>query len=175
MSPESAPRAGRPLTETHPELAAQAHGWDPTTVSFGMAKVLPWQCAHGHVYQASPNKRSSGQGCPYCSGRRVLAGFNDLATTHPDLAATAYGWDPTTVSRGSNRQVEWLCEQRPGEPHTWTMRVNVRVRGQGCSVCAGKQIVVGLNDLATTHPEIAAEADGWDPATVTAGSNKVRA
>ena len=22
-------------------------------------------------------------GCPYCSGRKVLAGFNDLATTHP--------------------------------------------------------------------------------------------
>jgi hypothetical protein len=26
--------------------------------------------------------------------------------------------------------------------------------------------------LSVTHPELAKEADGWDPATVTAGSNK---
>ncbi len=30
----------------------------------------------------------------------------------------------------------------------------------------------GVNDLATLHPEIAAEADGWDPKTITPGSNK---
>ena len=30
----------------------------------------------------------------------------------------------------------------------------------------------GVNDLATLHPEVAAEADGWDPSTVTSGSNK---
>jgi hypothetical protein len=165
----------RPLTETHPDLAAQAYGWDPSTVSFGMAKSLGWICPRGHIYAASPNKRSSGRGCPFCSGSKVLAGFNDLATTHPELAACAHGWDPTTVSRGSNNKVEWRCNENPDQPHTWIMRINVRVRGQGCSVCAGKQIVVGINDLATTHPEIAAEADGWDPTTVTAGSNKKRA
>ena len=166
---------GRPLTETHPELAAEANGWDPTKVSFGMAKKLSWRCPEGHAYDASPNKRSSGRGCPYCSRRLVAVGETDLASTHPDIAATAYGFDPTTVSSGSNRKVEWLCDRRPDQPHTWTMAVAARVRGQGCSVCAGKQIIVGINDLAYTHPEIAAEADGWDPTTVTAGSNKVRA
>ena len=28
--------------------------------------------------------------CPYCSGHRVLAGFNDLASQHPELLAE---WD----------------------------------------------------------------------------------
>ena len=31
------------------------------------------------------------------------------------------------------------------------------------------KLVVGINDLATLHHEVAAEADGWDPSTVTAG------
>ena len=30
----------------------------------------------------------------------------------------------------------------------------------------------GVNDLATLHPELAAEADGWDPSEVRAGSGK---
>jgi hypothetical protein len=166
---------GRPLTETHPGLAVEADGWDPTTVSFGMAKKVSWRCPEGHTYQASPNKRSSGRGCPYCSGRLPIVGTSDLATTHPELASTAYGWDPTTVTPGSHRKLEWLCDKDPNHPHTWTMTVGARVSGQGCSVCAGRQVCVGFNDLASTHPEIAAEADGWDPTTVTAGSNKVRA
>ena len=34
------------------------------------------------------------------------------------------------------------------------------------------KLVVGINDLATLHPELAAEADGCDPSAVTAGSQK---
>ena len=34
------------------------------------------------------------------------------------------------------------------------------------------KLVVGINDLATLHPEIAAEADGWDPSTVHSDSHK---
>jgi hypothetical protein len=166
---------GRPLTETHPSLAAEAVGFDPTRVSYGMAKKLFWRCSKGHIYEASPNKRSSGRGCPYCSGRLPHIGTNDLATTHPEIAATACDWDPTSVTAGSNRKFAWLCNQIPDHPHTWTMTVSARTRGHGCAVCAGMQINVGFNDLATTHPEIAAEADGWDPTTVTAGSNKLRA
>ena len=31
-------------------------------------------------------------GCPYCAGRKVLPGFNDLAALRPDLAVQ---WHPT--------------------------------------------------------------------------------
>ena len=30
----------------------------------------------------------------------------------------------------------------------------------------------GVNDLATLHPEVAAEADDWDPANVLSGTHK---
>lgn len=46
----------------------------------------------------------------------MAAGFNDLATTHPDLAVqwdaaknAPSGLDPTTVSAGSERKVWWRC------------------------------------------------------------------
>ena len=112
-----------------------------------MAKKLAWQCSKGHIFDASPNKRSSGRGCPYSARRLVAVGETDLATTHPELAATAFGWDPKTVLSGSSRKVEWLCERKSAQPHTWTMAIEVRVRGEGCSICAGKQIVVSINEL----------------------------
>ena len=34
------------------------------------------------------------------------------------------------------------------------------------------KISIGINDLVTTHPEIAKQALNWDPTTVTAGSGK---
>ena len=29
-----------------------------------------------------------------------------------------------------------------------------------------KKLIAGINDVATLHPEVAAEADGWDPSTI---------
>ena len=41
-------------------------------------------------------KGKADSGCPYCSGRKVLAGYNDLATTHPGIAAM---WHPRMNKR----------------------------------------------------------------------------
>jgi hypothetical protein len=158
----------KPLSVTHPELAAQADGWDPTTITFGSEKRLSWRCDLGHQWVISPNNRSNkNRGCPYCSGVRVLAGKNDLATTHPELAAQADGWDPTTLSAGSNKKVGWTCTSG----HQWKSVVYGRALKEiGCPICSGKQVLAGFNDLATTNPELAAQADGWDPTVFTFGS-----
>jgi predicted GIY-YIG superfamily endonuclease len=55
------------LATTHPEIAAQAHRWNPATVTAGSNKHRSWKCEEGHVWSASPNKRSSGRGCPTCA------------------------------------------------------------------------------------------------------------
>ncbi len=160
------------LATTHPELAAQADGWDPTTVTAGSGKRLLWKCPEGHEWVASVGHRSSGTGCPACSGNSVLKGFNDLATTHPEIATQADGWDPTTVIAGSSRREKWKC----AVGHLWEIPVSSRTgpRSAGCPFCANKAVLPGFNDLATTHPEIATQADGWDPTTVTAGSHHKR-
>jgi hypothetical protein len=161
------------LAAKHPELAAEADGWDPTTVTAGSGKKVGWKCKLNHKWIATVANRtnlSNQTGCPFCSGRRVLAGFNDLETTHPGLAAEADGWDPKTVTAGSGKKVEWRC----ADLHTWDAVVSNRTKGVGCPICSNKKVLSGYNDLKTTHPEIAKEADGWDPTTVTSGSDGKR-
>ena len=155
------------LATTHPDIAAQADGWDPTTVAAGNDVKRKWKCQRGHQWEAQPYSRAGlGTGCPYCSGQRVIVGETDLATTHPDIAAQADGWDPTTIGRGGGRK-RWKCSLG----HSFFATVHNRTyMNSGCSICANKQVLLGYNDLATTHPDLAAQADGWDPTTVTAGS-----
>jgi hypothetical protein len=162
-----------PLNQTHRKLAKEADGWDATEVfaHIGTAKKLRWRCNKGHRYEATlGNRVQQKSGCPYCSGHKVLPGFNDLETTHPKLAQTADGWDPKTVSAGSHKKVHWVCVKG----HSFSAIVKSRIRNVdgGCPICDNKKVLPGFNDLATTHPRIAKESDGWDPKTVVSGSNR---
>lgn len=154
------------LTTTNPNLASEAHGWDPSTVTEGSGKIREWWCVAGHAYLEVVGKRSSGYGCAICAGKRVLIGFNDLASTKPDLALQAL-FDPTTVTTSSGYRGEWRCSVG----HEWTATVAARSRGRGCPICGNKAVLPGYNDLATTNPALAAEAC-FNPRSVTAGSNK---
>ena len=159
------------LVTTHPEIAKDADGWDPRTVVAGSHKILLWRCEFDHSYKARVNNRTSSRKskCPVCNNKKVLVGFNDLETTQPKIAKEADGWDPKTVTSGSSRKVKWKCKFE----HTWEGSVASRTQRQSdCPICNGKKLWVGLNDLATTHPSLAAEADGWDPKTVTSGSSR---
>jgi hypothetical protein len=159
------------LATKFPDIASEADGWDPTTVTFGSGTRVQWKCANDHQWIATVNARtSSSSGCAICGGKQVLRGFNDLATTHPELAAEADGWDPTTVIAGSHQKLKWTC----ADGHSWLTSVKSRSRGSNCPICSGNQTLSGFNDLATTHPELAAEADGWDPTTVIAGNGVKR-
>lgn len=62
----------------------------PDAVSYGSKKKVRWTCENGHSWQTTVHVRSEGSGCPYCTGRKVLPGFNDLETLYPDVAAQ---WD----------------------------------------------------------------------------------
>jgi hypothetical protein len=157
------------MATTHPELAQQAHGWDPRTYVAGTNKRLEWVCSLGHTWTTQGKDRVQGKGCPYCAGNFVWVGFNDLVTTQPELAKEAHGWDPTTVSSRSGLKKEWLCSSG----HVYESRVADRTAGRGCPFCQNDKVLVGYNDLPTTHPEVAAQAHGWDPRTVVAGSGDV--
>jgi Probable Zinc-ribbon domain len=160
------------LATTHPDMAAEAHMWDPSTVKAQSHQRKKWACKKlGHVWTAPVYSRTAGGGCPVCSHRQVLVGFNDLGTTHPELALEA-DFDVTTITAGSHKKVAWIC--RRDDTHRWTAVMRSRAaNGNGCPICAGQKILVGFNDLATTHPAVASEAVGWDPTTVTRGTMKV--
>ena len=156
------------LKTTHPEIAVQAYEWDPEAVTAGSSKKKNWKCKEGHVYISSVQKRTSrGGGCPYCSNYKVLAGFNDLQTKFPDIAAEAYGWDPSKVGAGTDKKGNWKCK----EGHIYNTSIVSRTsKRSGCPICSGLQALAGFNDLQTKFPDIAAEAYGWDPSKVTAAS-----
>jgi len=160
------------LSVTHPELAAQADGWDPTTATFGSHTKAAWKCELGHRWTASISNRSKGRGCPVCAGKQIIIGYNDLATTHPEIAKQADGWDPTTVVAGSNKKLPWTC----GKNHKWATSVLSRTQGgrkkigNGCAVCSGRKLLKGFNDLGTLNPDLASEALDWDPGEFLLGS-----
>lgn len=158
---------GTSLAVAYPELADQWHptknnGLTPETVPFGSGRTIWWRCSSGHEWSSPPNRRTSvSSGCPVCSGQRVQAGVNDLASTHPHIAAM---WHPALnlpktpqeVSAGSNTARWWTCELG----HPFKAEPHRLVAGRGCPVCAGKVVVAGFNDLATTNPQLASQ---WHP------------
>jgi hypothetical protein len=78
------------------------------------------------------NNSSKTPGCAVCAGQQVEVGLNDLQTTFPEIAAEAVGWDPTTVTIGSNQKKLWRCI----EGHQWTSPVATRTSGHGCPSCS---------------------------------------
>jgi hypothetical protein len=122
------------LGTTQPQIASEAYGWDPSTVTAGASKTKrDWRCPLGHIYSTTPKIRTSqAQNCPYCANKRVLKGFNDLETTHPQVAAEAHGWNPSRLVAGSNVKKKWRCHN----DHIWTASPNKRTSGRGCPTCA---------------------------------------
>ena len=122
------------LVTTHPDIAKEADGWDPTTLTASSNKKRIWKCEQGHKWKTNPLHRThgKGQGCPTCGNKVALAGFNDLASTRPDLALQADGWDPTTVVPHSGERKSWKCEKG----HVWKQTVAARFDGRNCPVCS---------------------------------------
>ena len=59
-------------------------GIKPNELLVGSIKKVYWICSKGHKYDKSIYDRLHGRGnCPYCGNRKVLQGYNDLATIFP--------------------------------------------------------------------------------------------
>lgn len=134
---------------------------EPEFVTPGSHRMVWWRCSKGHLWKASVKSRSCGCSCPVCANRAVLPGQNDLASTHPEIAAQ---WDiehngeltPQDVVAGSHKRVWWRCEHG----HEWLAAIYSRTTsGTGCPVCTGKRVLPGVNDLLSQFPELSLE---WD-------------
>ncbi len=157
------------LAEAHPELVKQWHPTKngvltPRDVGSCSGRKVWWKCPEGpdHEWTASPDKRTIGQGCPFCAGRQ-LSVTNSLAARFPNLAKE---WHPTKngaltpsdMLAGSATKVWWKC--REGSDHEWLASPDKRGRGcRGCPYCDGKRVSV-VNRLVYLFPGIGAE---WHP------------
>ncbi len=138
------------LATLFPELMKE---WHPTKNIYSPFEIMPgthkkawWICPQGHEWESAVHSRTQGIGCPYCCGKKVLKGFNDLATVNPDLAAE---WHPTMngdltsadVTDASGKKVWWLCKNG----HAYEATVYSRKIGKGCPKCSYR--------LRTSFPE----------------------
>lgn len=88
-SPSKKATSDNNLAVTHPDIAAQWSNRNPVSAfecTAGSNFKAWWVCDLGHEYDSIICNRTKGKGCPYCSNRKVLIGFNDFNTTHPDIA-----------------------------------------------------------------------------------------
>lgn len=153
-------------------------GFDPKVLTLGSGQKVWWKCSKEHEWQAVINSRNNGTGCPYCSSRKILRGYNDLQTINSTLSKE---WNflknneltPEDVMPNSNKKAWWKCS----EGHEWQATINSRNDGRGCPYCSSRKILIGYNDLQTVNPALAKE---WNfeknneltPKDVTANSDK---
>ena len=180
---------GNSIANKYPDLLKEWHPWKngkmkPHSITYSSSIKCWWCCSKCNFeWQDTPNHRTSrGSGCPLCAGKVVVAGINDLATKNPDVAKE---WNfekngdltPAQVSSKSNKKVWWKCVEHR---HEWIATISDRTRishQTNCPYCGNRKILVGFNDLSTTHPQLAKE---WNhrkngditPEMVTAGSKR---
>ena len=169
----SVAKPGKSLQDLYPLIAKdwnynKNHPLLPSDVNAHSDRKVWWVCENKHEYQMSISKRTSrGNGCHYCSGHKVLTGYNDLATKCSELLNE---WDyeknkdllPTQISVNSHKKVWWKCKYG----HEWQSSICNRSRGNGCPMCGNisrieKQMIPeDGRSLQELYPNIAAE---WHP------------
>ena len=135
------------------------------TTYISMDKKVSIKCpTHGVFEQLASNHVNPKikAGCPFCAGKMIIKGENDLQSQFPEIAAFfdeyANKISADEVFAHSNKKAIWKCDN--GEKHSYSMSINNKVsRNQGCPICSGQMLLPGFNDLQTRNPEIAAE---WD-------------
>ena len=136
------------LLITHPEIAKQWHPTkngtlQPNNITFGCKGKIWWQCEKGHEWSSSPNNRTNGvknSSCPFCSNHKVLIGFNDFATTHPDIAKKWHPTKnidkrPTDFIAGSSKKIWWICGDCG---YVWERCISSMVKNASCPQCSSR-------------------------------------
>ena len=171
------------LATVNPDLAQEWHPnknvpLTPQDVTANSGQKVWWQCKKGHEWQAAIGNRNQGSRCPYCAGKKVKKGNNDLQTLNPTLA-NEWNYEkngilkPEYFTAHSNKKVWWRCSKG----HEWQAVIANRNDGDGCPYCSGRYAVIGENDLQTINPTLAEEWNyeknsGLTPRDVLPNSNK---
>ncbi len=113
----------------------------PSEVSSRSNTEVLWKCKKGHEWKARIADRTEGHGCPYCAGQRVWKGFNDLATTHPDLISE---WSdkntdlsPDAITFKNRTNVWWHCNRCGND---YQAVVYAKANGRICPFCIATEI-----------------------------------
>lgn len=123
-------------------------------VGLGSHKKALWLCPEGHEFEREIRGYAKSPDCPYCTGKIITPGVNDLGTKSPKAAQY---WDAqankkpiTEFTEFSNSLVSWKCELG----HQWKQKVADFVRkDSACPYCNNSRLLPGFNDYATVMGE----------------------
>lgn len=113
-------------------------GLDIYKVTFGSGKIAWWNCPDCKESYDMPINLRAGRGanCPYCSGHRLLIGFNDMWTTNIELAKLlANPEDGYKHMQSSHTKVDWKCLDCGGILKNKKI-YNINIRGFSCLRCS---------------------------------------
>lgn len=179
------------LKTTHPDIASEAFGWDPSSVSRGSKVSKSWKCPKGHIYQmrvahrtCTYKGRKKAAGCRICNkGQKLkVTENNNLKAMLPKVASELVGLNSEKIYFKDRNYFVFKCpvghfyKSRLWMQHRELgKRYNHKKTGiAGCPFCQDFRLLEGVNDLKTKNPEIALEADGWDPEKILYKSRKLK-
>lgn len=125
---------------THEEFLKKLHTSHKNSIIaldeyIGMNNSIRFQCLLGHIWLADPHNVIRGSGCPYCSGHKILKGFNDIWTTRPDIAKLFLNKeDGYKYAKSSHTKIDFVC---PDCGKISKLEINdVYNRGFSCPRCS---------------------------------------
>lgn len=147
------------INEWHPDRNGDLK---PEMVTAGSDKKVWWICLEtGAPYQATVNKKVAGTKSPYVANKKVLAGYNDLASQAPLEVVGQFSEELNKVSANevivsSAKKYKWIC---PTYGLVFEDEVRARVKHILSPFEMGTKVIPGVNDLATQNPDLSAQ---WD-------------
>lgn len=128
-------------------------------VGYSSRYLASFTCSNKHHYNTSVVNRVKSNGCPYCSNKKVLKGYNDLGSLYPNLLKE---WDydkntidPFNIVYGSDSKVYWKCSNN----HSFVSKIRKRtILNYKCPYCNNKNRTI-KNTLYDFNPSYLLE---WD-------------
>lgn len=122
-------------------------------------KILHRCNKHNYEYYAKPaHVVGRKQVCKYCAYEKISKSERDTIEDVRGKIFNVWGNEVELLDKeyhGSSKKMLFKHNMNDGTSHTFYSTANAVIQGQGCGVCAGRQICVGYNDIATTNPYVA--------------------
>jgi hypothetical protein len=162
--------------------------------------IVHCRCEHGHDFSQTAGNISKRKVddlgiiyCPECDRLKIRempyvprknwkTSFYDYCTKHTDKQYLLDEWDDEKnqadgiyqkeIGYGASSKAWWICPKG----HSYDKSVAKRILGEGCPVCKGSRVVVGVNDFLSQCPETAKDWDykknNFRPDEITKHSNR---